>query len=115
MILFLGASALVKRYVAEAGSAEVGAAISQAALTGTTLISRDRGAATERSRVLSDSVSALVICQLATRRHTQTPAIRAQLCPSPPSQHHHEYDQHRGDQGIHYYQHPDERTRVVNI
>ena len=40
MILYLDASALVKRYVAEAGSAEVGAAISQAALTGTALISR---------------------------------------------------------------------------
>jgi predicted nucleic acid-binding protein len=40
MILYLDASALVKRYVAEAGSAEVGSAISQAALKGTVLISR---------------------------------------------------------------------------
>ena len=40
MIFYLDASALVKRYVAEAGSLEVGAAISQAALTGTALISR---------------------------------------------------------------------------
>ena len=45
MILYLDASALVKRYVAEAGSAEVGAAISQAALTGTALISRAEVAA----------------------------------------------------------------------
>jgi len=40
MILYLDASALVKRYVAEAGSAEVGSAISQAVLKGTALISR---------------------------------------------------------------------------
>lgn len=45
MILYLDASALVKRYVAEAGSLEVGAAISQAALTGTALISRAEVAA----------------------------------------------------------------------
>ncbi len=40
MILYLDASALVKRYVAEAGSAKVAAAISQAVVTGTTLVSR---------------------------------------------------------------------------
>jgi predicted nucleic acid-binding protein len=45
MILYLDASALVKRYVAEAGSAEVGAAISQAAVTGTALVSRAEVAA----------------------------------------------------------------------
>jgi len=45
MILYLDASALVKRYVAEAGSAEVAAAISQAVVTGTTLISRAEVAA----------------------------------------------------------------------
>jgi uncharacterized protein len=45
MILYLDAGALVKRYVAEAGSAEVGAAISQAAVTGTTLVSRAEVAA----------------------------------------------------------------------
>jgi predicted nucleic acid-binding protein len=40
MILYLDASALVKRYVAEPGSAEVSVAISQAQVTGTTLLSR---------------------------------------------------------------------------
>jgi predicted nucleic acid-binding protein len=45
MILYLDASALVKRYVAEAGSAEVGAAVSHAAVTGTTLVSRAEVAA----------------------------------------------------------------------
>lgn len=39
MILYLDASALVKRYVAEPGSAEVSAAISRAEVTGTALIS----------------------------------------------------------------------------
>lgn len=40
MIVYLDASALVKRYVAEAGSAEVGKLISQAQAVGTALISR---------------------------------------------------------------------------
>lgn len=40
MILYLDASALVKRYVAEPGSAEVSAAISRAQVTGTVLLSR---------------------------------------------------------------------------
>ena len=40
MILYLDASALVKRHVAELGSVEVGAAISQAEVAGTALISR---------------------------------------------------------------------------
>jgi predicted nucleic acid-binding protein len=45
MILYLDASSLVRRYVAEAGSAEVAAAISQAVVTGTTLVSRAEVAA----------------------------------------------------------------------
>lgn len=45
MILYLDASALVKRYVTEAGSAEVSAAVSQAAATGTALVSRAEVAA----------------------------------------------------------------------
>jgi hypothetical protein len=45
MILYLDASALVKRYVTEEGSAEVGAAISQAVFTGTALVSRAEVAA----------------------------------------------------------------------
>jgi len=45
VILYLDASALVKRYVAEAGSAEVGAVVSQAAIAGTALVSRAEVAA----------------------------------------------------------------------
>ena len=45
MILYLDASALVKRYVAEPGSAEVSAAIAQAEVAGTALISRAEVAA----------------------------------------------------------------------
>lgn len=40
MILYLDASALVKRYVDEPGSVEVNQAISQAEVTGTALVSR---------------------------------------------------------------------------
>jgi predicted nucleic acid-binding protein len=40
MILYLDASALVKRYVTELGSSEVSAAISRAQVTGTVLLSR---------------------------------------------------------------------------
>lgn len=40
MIAYLDASALVKRYVAEAGSAEVGVLIGQAEVVGTAIISR---------------------------------------------------------------------------
>jgi predicted nucleic acid-binding protein len=40
MILYLDASALVKRYVAELGSPEVSSAISRAEVTGTALLSR---------------------------------------------------------------------------
>jgi predicted nucleic acid-binding protein len=40
MILYLDASALVKRYVAELGSSDVSAAISRAQVTGTVLLSR---------------------------------------------------------------------------
>lgn len=40
MILYLDASALVKRYIAERGTAEVAAAIAEAEVAGTSLISR---------------------------------------------------------------------------
>ncbi len=40
MIAYLDASALVKRYVAEAGSVEVGGLIGQAAVVGTAVTSR---------------------------------------------------------------------------
>ena len=45
MILYLDASALVKRYVAEVGTAEMGEAISLAAVTGTAVVSRAEVAA----------------------------------------------------------------------
>jgi predicted nucleic acid-binding protein len=45
MILYLDASALVKRYVAEVGSAEVSEAVSLAAVTGTAVVSRAEVAA----------------------------------------------------------------------
>jgi len=45
MILYLDASALVKRYVAEPGSTEVSEAIARAEVTGTALISRAEVAA----------------------------------------------------------------------
>jgi predicted nucleic acid-binding protein len=45
MILYLDASALVKRYVAEPGSAEVNAIIAQAEVVGTAVVSRAEGAA----------------------------------------------------------------------
>jgi predicted nucleic acid-binding protein len=45
VILYLAASALVKRYVAEPGSAEVSLAISQAKVSGTALVSRAEVAA----------------------------------------------------------------------
>jgi predicted nucleic acid-binding protein len=45
MILYLDASALVKRYVAERGSPEVAAAITEAEVVGTSLISRAEMAA----------------------------------------------------------------------
>jgi predicted nucleic acid-binding protein len=45
MIIYIDASALVKRYVAEEGSAEVGELIGQAAAVGTAIISRAEVAA----------------------------------------------------------------------
>jgi predicted nucleic acid-binding protein len=45
MITYIDASALVKRYVAEEGSAEVGALIGQASAVGTAIISRAEVAA----------------------------------------------------------------------
>jgi len=45
MIVYLDASALVKRYIAETGSKEVGQVIADADLTGTVLISRAEVAA----------------------------------------------------------------------
>lgn len=45
MIVYLDASALVKRYVAEPGSSEVAAAIAEAEVVGTSLVSRAETAA----------------------------------------------------------------------
>jgi len=57
MILYLDASALVKRYVAEPGSAEVSAAISKAEVTGTALISRAEVAAALAKAVRVDALT----------------------------------------------------------
>lgn len=54
MILYLDASALVKRYVAEPGSAEVNEAISKAGVIGTALISRAELAAALAKAVRMD-------------------------------------------------------------
>ncbi len=57
MILYLDASALVKRYVAEPGSAEVNEAISKAEVIGTALISRAEVAAALAKAVRMDSLT----------------------------------------------------------
>jgi predicted nucleic acid-binding protein len=57
MILYLDASALVKRYIAEAGSAEVGEAIAKAEMVGTVLISR--------AEVAAALAKAVRVCRLA--------------------------------------------------
>jgi predicted nucleic acid-binding protein len=57
MILYLDASALVKRYVAEPGSAEVGEAISRAEMTGTALVSRAEVAAALAKAVRAGALS----------------------------------------------------------
>ncbi|RPI51600.1 MAG: PIN domain-containing protein [Chloroflexi bacterium] len=57
MILYLDASALVKRYVAEPGSTEVSAAISQAEATGTALVSRAEVAAALAKAVRVDALT----------------------------------------------------------
>jgi len=57
MILYLDASALVKRYVAEPGSAEVNEAISKAEVTGTALISRAEVAAALAKAVRMDALT----------------------------------------------------------
>jgi len=57
MILHLDASASVKRYVAEPGSAEVNDAISRAAVIGTVLISRAEVAAALAKAVRMDALT----------------------------------------------------------
>ena len=57
MILYLDASALVKRYVAEPGSAEVNEAISKAEVIGTALISRAEVAAALAKAVRMDALT----------------------------------------------------------
>jgi predicted nucleic acid-binding protein len=67
MIVYIDASALVKRYVAEAGSAEVGELIGQASAAGTAVISRAEVAAAlakaVRMKILprDDAASALQV------------------------------------------------------
>jgi predicted nucleic acid-binding protein len=57
MILYLDASTLVKRYVAEPGSAEVGDAISKADVVGTALISRPEVAAALAKAVRAEALT----------------------------------------------------------
>lgn len=57
MILYLDASALVKRYVAELGSAQVNEAISQAEVVGTALISRAETSAALAKAVRMDALT----------------------------------------------------------
>jgi predicted nucleic acid-binding protein len=57
MILYLDASALVKRYVAEPGSASVNEAISEAEMVGTVLISRAEIAAALAKAVRVDALT----------------------------------------------------------
>lgn len=57
MILYLDASALVKRYVAELGSVEVREAISKAATAGTSLISRAEVAAAFAKAVRTNALA----------------------------------------------------------
>lgn len=58
MLLYLDANALVKRYIAEPGSAEVAALIQQAALVGSALISRAEVAPALAKAVRVGAVSA---------------------------------------------------------
>jgi predicted nucleic acid-binding protein len=57
MILYLDASALVKRYVTESGSTEVSEAISEAEVIGTALISRAEVAAALAKAVRMDALT----------------------------------------------------------
>ena len=57
MILYLDASALVKRYVAEPGSAEVSEAIARAQVGGTVLVSRPEVAAALAKAVRGDALT----------------------------------------------------------
>ena len=57
MILYLDASALVKRYVAELGSPEVSKLISRARITGTSIISRAEVAAALAKAVRVDALT----------------------------------------------------------
>jgi predicted nucleic acid-binding protein len=80
VILYLDASALVKRYVAEAGSAEVGAAISQAVVTGTALVSRAEVAAALGKAVRVDALTQEeALAALQVFRNDWVDLVRIQL------------------------------------
>jgi len=57
MILYLDASALVKRYIAEPGTSEVAEAIAQAEIVGTSLISRAETAAALAKAVRTETLT----------------------------------------------------------
>ena len=65
MILYLDASALVKRYVAEPGSAEVDGAISRAEVIGTVLFSRAEVAAALAKAVRMEALTRESVRRLA--------------------------------------------------
>ena len=80
MILYLDASALVKRYVAEAGSEDVNQIISQADIVGTVIISRAEVAAALAKSIrvgLLPSQAALAALQLF--RNEWLDLVRVQL------------------------------------
>jgi predicted nucleic acid-binding protein len=80
VILYLDASALVKRYVAEAGSAEVGTAVSQAATTGTSLVSRAEAAAALGKAVRVNALSQEeALAALQVFRNDWVDLVRIQL------------------------------------
>ena len=80
MILYLDASAMVKRYVAEPGSAQVNEAISKAELAGTALISRAEIAAALAKAVRVDALTQEeALASLQVFREEWTDLVRVQV------------------------------------
>jgi predicted nucleic acid-binding protein len=80
VILYLDASALVKRYVSEPGSVEVSAAISEAQVTGTALLSRAEVAAALAKAVRVEALSQEdALASLQTFRAEWPDLVRVQV------------------------------------
>ncbi|GFP25865.1 hypothetical protein HKBW3S25_01346 [Candidatus Hakubella thermalkaliphila] len=80
MILYLDASALVKRYVAELGSAEVGQAVTKAEVVGTAIISRaEVAAALARSVRMSVLKEKDALASLQMFRNEWPDLVRVQI------------------------------------